>query len=194
MAQDGFPLGDRAGLVADLHLRTVSTMDKLRETLRDEHSCLMQVGRATTSVQLSSSHRISATCIDLSCHTPGSEHASFDDVYAMSANCPYDSIPRLRADYILCPSQFMLTVWRRVFTPFQVAQLAVQTYPHSADILAMIKCVVFDIRICRPQFPKAFVNSCELHPASRLGLAVATWLSIRCRPPDHTTRTLTLSR
>ena len=103
VAQDGFPLGDRAGLVADLHLRTVSTMDKLRETLRDEHSFLMQVGRATTSVQLSSSHRISATCIDLSCHTPGSEHASFDDVYATSANCPYDSIPRLRADYILCP-------------------------------------------------------------------------------------------
>ena len=37
-------------------------------------------------------------------------------------------------------AQFMLTVWRRVFTPFQVAQLTVQTYPHSADILAMIKC------------------------------------------------------
>ena len=34
----------------------------------------------------------------------------------------------------------MLTVWRRVLTPFQVAQLAVQTYPGNADILAMIKC------------------------------------------------------
>jgi hypothetical protein len=39
----------------------------------------------------------------------------------------------------LCCTQFMLTVWRRVFTPFQVAQLTVQTYPHNADILAMIK-------------------------------------------------------
>ncbi len=37
-------------------------------------------------------------------------------------------------------AQFMLTVWRRVFTPFQVAQITVQTYPGSADILAMIKC------------------------------------------------------
>jgi len=34
----------------------------------------------------------------------------------------------------------MLTAWRRVFTPFQVAQLTVQTYPNNADILAMIKC------------------------------------------------------
>lgn len=34
----------------------------------------------------------------------------------------------------------MLTAWRRVFTPFQVAQLTVQTYPGNADILAMIKC------------------------------------------------------
>ena len=36
----------------------------------------------------------------------------------------------------------MLTAWRRVFTPFQVAQLTVQTYPNNADILAMIKCAL----------------------------------------------------
>ena len=35
-------MGDKTALVADQHLRTVSTMDKLRETLRDEHSFLMQ--------------------------------------------------------------------------------------------------------------------------------------------------------
>ena len=59
-----------------------------------------------------------------------------------------------------CDAQFMLTVWRRVFTPFQVAQLTVQTYPHSADILAMIKCVlpehttywmVFSLTRCLPR-------------------------------------------
>ena len=31
-------------MVADVYLRTVATMDKLRETLRDEHSFLIQVG------------------------------------------------------------------------------------------------------------------------------------------------------
>ncbi len=46
--QDGYPLGDKAALVADLHLRTVSTMDKLRETLRDEHSFLMQARRLSS--------------------------------------------------------------------------------------------------------------------------------------------------
>ena len=46
--QDGYPIGDKAGLVADLHLRTVSTMDKLRETLRDEHSFLMQARRPSS--------------------------------------------------------------------------------------------------------------------------------------------------
>ena len=30
-------------MVADVYLRTVATMDKLRETLRDEHSFLIQV-------------------------------------------------------------------------------------------------------------------------------------------------------
>ena len=41
--QGGYPLGDKAALVADVYLRTVATMDKLRETLRDEHSFLIQV-------------------------------------------------------------------------------------------------------------------------------------------------------
>ena len=43
MLKGGYPLGDKAALVADVYLRTVATMDKLRETLRDEHSFLMQV-------------------------------------------------------------------------------------------------------------------------------------------------------
>ena len=42
--QGGYPLGDKAAMVADVYLRTVATMDKLRETLRDEHSFLIQVG------------------------------------------------------------------------------------------------------------------------------------------------------
>ena len=33
-------------MVADVYLRTVATMDKLRETLRDEHSFLIQVSGA----------------------------------------------------------------------------------------------------------------------------------------------------
>ena len=34
--------------MADVYLRTVATMDKLRETLRDEHSFLIQVLRIGT--------------------------------------------------------------------------------------------------------------------------------------------------
>jgi len=46
--QGGYPLGDKAAMVADVYLRTVATMDKLRETLRDEHSFLIQVGPVST--------------------------------------------------------------------------------------------------------------------------------------------------
>jgi len=49
-------------------------------------------------------------------------------------------LPADATSHVHVASQFMLTAWRRVFTPFQVAQLTVQTYPNNADILAMIKC------------------------------------------------------
>jgi len=45
LVQGGYPLGDKAAMVADVYLRTVATMDKLRETLRDEHSFLIQVSK-----------------------------------------------------------------------------------------------------------------------------------------------------
>ena len=41
--QAAMPLGDKQQQVADVYLRTVSTMEKLRQTLRDEHSFLIQV-------------------------------------------------------------------------------------------------------------------------------------------------------
>lgn len=37
--------------------------------------------------------------------------------------------------------QFMLTVFRRIITPFQVAKVNVQAYPRPVDLLAIIKCV-----------------------------------------------------
>ena len=42
--QAAMPLGDKQQQVADVYLRTVSTMEKLRQTLRDEHSFLIKVG------------------------------------------------------------------------------------------------------------------------------------------------------
>lgn len=74
--------GAPAAVVGTDYLRTVATMDKLRDTLRDEHSFLVQ---------------------------------------------------------------FMLTVWRRCLTPFQAANLHIQAYPRSPDLLALINCLAVEV-------------------------------------------------
>ena len=50
MLQAAQPLGDKQAQVAALHERTRDIMDKLRETLRDEHSFSFQVSRAVACV------------------------------------------------------------------------------------------------------------------------------------------------
>ena len=77
----------------------------------------------------------------------GRDSIQSNAMWCYHAGCMPEPVPMKRpasqCDQLgVCPAQFMLTVWRRVFTPFQVAQITVQTYPGSADILAMIKCVL----------------------------------------------------
>ena len=84
----------------------------------------------------------------------------------------------------------MLTVWRRVLTPFQVAQLTVQTYPLNADILAMIKCAgpcpsSTSTSLEAPKFspPPPFPTPmlCGRMPESLL----APFERLQCRPDDN---------
>jgi len=75
LLQTELPMSGACGgptLASDTYGKTLSTMDSLRDTLRDEHTCLLQ---------------------------------------------------------------FMLTVWRRVLSPMQVAHMNVTSYPGHTDIL-----------------------------------------------------------
>ena len=71
--------------------------------------------------------------------------------------------------------QFMVTLWRRVMTPFQAARISVTAYPIiQVDMLAVVKCVYYIPGGCCP----VTCHSDHVYPAHMLASSASTLSTI----------------
>ncbi len=123
-------------LFAAVHLSSMSAVERLRDTLRSEHSFAFQVRFLIALICLTSAQtrgKSAAVIVKLAVR-------SFASLRYLSAVMPnVVAMPVLRS--AASRVQFMVTLWRRVMTPFQAARISVTAYPIiQVDMLAVVKC------------------------------------------------------